>query len=110
MVVSLATADGEALLTVSDDGIGFAPALAESLFEVFTRAAPTGTTAVSGLGLGLAIVRTISELHGGTVSAHSDGPGTGARVPRPAAAGQRLRSGRSAGDVPPPTGTRCGSW
>jgi CheY-like chemotaxis protein/two-component sensor histidine kinase len=90
--VSLATADGEALLTVADDGIGFAPTQAESLFEVFTRAAPSGTTAVSGLGLGLAVVRTISELHGGTVSAHSDGPGTGAefRVRLPLASGSTV--------------------
>jgi signal transduction histidine kinase/CheY-like chemotaxis protein len=90
--VSLATADGEALLTVADDGIGFAPTLAESLFEVFTRATPSGTTAVSGLGLGLAVVRTISELHGGTVSAHSDGPGTGAefRVRLPLANGSTV--------------------
>jgi signal transduction histidine kinase/ActR/RegA family two-component response regulator len=78
VVVSLAAVGGEARLTVSDDGIGFAPAIADSLFEVFTRAAPSGTTAVGGLGLGLAVVRTISELHGGAAAAHSAGPGTGA--------------------------------
>jgi signal transduction histidine kinase/ActR/RegA family two-component response regulator len=77
--VELSAADGEAALTVSDDGMGFAPELADSLFDVFTRAAPSGMTSAGGLGLGLAVVRTISELHGGSVSAHSDGPGTGAR-------------------------------
>lgn len=86
--ITLASTDVEALLTVADDGIGFAPSLTDSLFEVFTRAAPSGTTPAGGLGIGLAIVRTISELHGGSVSAHSDGPGTGAefRVRLPLAA------------------------
>jgi len=86
--VVVEAAGPEAVLTVTDDGIGFAPALADSLFEVFTRAAPSGTTA-GGLGLGLAIVRTIAELHGGSVSAHSEGTGTGARfeVRLPLAAG-----------------------
>ena len=78
VTVSLSTVGDEAHLKVSDDGIGFDPALADTLFEVFTRAAPSGMTAVSGLGLGLAIVRTICELHDGSVTAHSDGPGTGA--------------------------------
>jgi signal transduction histidine kinase/ActR/RegA family two-component response regulator len=76
--VSLTRAPSDALLVVSDDGIGFDPALADSLFEVFTRAVPTGATRVSGLGLGLAVVRTICELHDGAVTAHSQGPGTGA--------------------------------
>jgi signal transduction histidine kinase/ActR/RegA family two-component response regulator len=76
--VSLSATSAEAELVVADDGIGFAPELAESLFDVFTRAAPSGMTSVGGLGLGLAVVRTISELHGGSVSAHSDGGGTGA--------------------------------
>jgi len=89
IAVAVETDGPEILLTVTDDGIGFPPAIAESLFEVFTRAAPSGTTAVGGLGLGLAIVRTIADLHGGSVSAHSDGAGTGARfrVRLPLAAG-----------------------
>jgi signal transduction histidine kinase/ActR/RegA family two-component response regulator len=78
ITVDLSRAGAEAVLTVRDDGIGFAPAIAETLFEVFTRAVPSGTTPISGLGLGLAIVRSIAELHGGSVTAHSDGPGTGA--------------------------------
>jgi signal transduction histidine kinase/CheY-like chemotaxis protein len=76
--VSLTRTLSDAQLVVRDDGIGFDPALADSLFEVFTRAVPAGATRVSGLGLGLAVVRTICELHDGTVTAHSEGPGTGA--------------------------------
>jgi signal transduction histidine kinase/CheY-like chemotaxis protein len=76
--VELTGAAGRAVLTVQDDGIGFEPAAADRLFEVFARAVPSGMTDAGGLGLGLAIVRSIVELHGGTVSAHSEGPATGA--------------------------------
>ncbi len=70
--------DGTATLTVRDDGIGFDPAIAERLFEVFARAETKAGTDVGGLGVGLAIVRGVVELHGGTVTAHSEGEGMGA--------------------------------
>jgi signal transduction histidine kinase/CheY-like chemotaxis protein len=76
--VGLTAADGRARLTVRDDGIGFDPARAEELFGVFMRAAPAGPETPEGLGLGLAVARTMVELHGGLISAHSDGPGKGA--------------------------------
>ncbi|WP_330302275.1 MULTISPECIES: ATP-binding protein [unclassified Streptomyces] len=69
---------GQVRLTVEDDGIGFAPGQSEELFGVFMRAVPAGPSTPEGLGLGLAVARTIVELHGGTITAHSDGPGTGA--------------------------------
>ncbi|WP_018686477.1 PAS domain-containing sensor histidine kinase [Actinokineospora enzanensis] len=75
VAVSLEVRDEVAELAVRDTGIGFDPAVAESLFEAFTRAADTRA---SGLGLGLLVVRGVITLHGGTVTAHSDGPGTGA--------------------------------
>ncbi len=68
---------GLAVLTVRDNGIGFDPVTADRLFEVFARAVPSGMTDTAGLGLGLAIVRSIVELHDGTVTAHSEGPATG---------------------------------
>ncbi|OKI02627.1 hybrid sensor histidine kinase/response regulator [Streptomyces sp. CB02923] len=70
---------GHAVTTVSDDGIGFDPATADTLFEAFVRAAGAVGAGAGGLGLGLPIVRGIAELHGGMVRAHSDGPGRGAR-------------------------------
>jgi signal transduction histidine kinase/ActR/RegA family two-component response regulator len=76
--VVLECVDGEARLAVSDNGIGMDAALAERVFEPFYQA-PQPLVRHSGLGLGLAIVRRIVELHGGRVSAHSDGPGRGSR-------------------------------
>jgi signal transduction histidine kinase/CheY-like chemotaxis protein len=67
-------------LTVQDTGQGIAPELLPHVFDCFRQAgAPGGGPRQgSGLGLGLTLVREIVALHGGTVSAHSDGPGTGA--------------------------------
>ncbi|MEV6509972.1 ATP-binding protein [Streptomyces sp. NPDC051642] len=76
--VRLAIDEGRARLTVQDDGIGFEPAQAEDLFGVFTRAAPAGPHTPEGLGLGLAVARTVVDLHGGRITAHSEGPGKGA--------------------------------
>jgi PAS domain S-box-containing protein len=65
-------------IDVADSGIGFAPEAAAELFEPFTqRAGPQH--AAGGLGIGLALVRGIVQLHGGTVSAHSEGDGHGSR-------------------------------
>ncbi|WP_141203288.1 ATP-binding protein [Streptomyces griseorubiginosus] len=76
--VELVAGGGEARLTVRDDGIGFEPGQAEELFGVFMRAAPAGPDTPEGLGLGLAVARTVVELHQGRIGAHSDGPGKGA--------------------------------
>jgi len=74
------------VLTVTDDGIGMAPDLVERVFELFTQAERTSDRAQGGLGLGLALARSLVELHGGSVSAASPGPGRGStftvRLPR----------------------------
>jgi signal transduction histidine kinase len=66
-------------LSVTDDGIGFDPKLAERLFEPLYRVEGDHTHQVRGLGLGLTTARGIVEAHGGWIVAHSDGPGLGAR-------------------------------
>lgn len=76
----------EHILDVSDDGIGMAPALVERVFDLFAQAERTPDRSQGGLGLGLALVRSLVELHGGSVAASSGGPGQGScftvRLPR----------------------------
>jgi len=78
--------DEEARLTVSDDGVGLAPETRESIFLLFNQDSQSLARSQGGLGLGLALVRRLVELHGGTVSAHSEGLGRGScfevRLPR----------------------------
>jgi signal transduction histidine kinase len=76
--LSLGRFDGRAELRVSDTGQGVAPELLPHVFEAFWQVAPAGDRSMAGLGLGLAIVRNLVELHGGTVVAQSGGVGTGA--------------------------------
>jgi signal transduction histidine kinase/DNA-binding response OmpR family regulator len=65
-------------LVVADDGQGIAPGFLPHVFDRFRQAEASPSRAAGGLGLGLVIVRSIVELHGGTVTAESDGPGKGA--------------------------------
>ena len=72
-------ADGMALLCVSDDGVGIPPELLPQVFEPYMQATPGIDRARCGLGLGLHLVQRLVALHGGSVCAHSDGSGRGAR-------------------------------
>jgi signal transduction histidine kinase/CheY-like chemotaxis protein len=65
-------------IEVRDTGIGIEPDFLPHLFERFTQADTSSTREYQGVGLGLAIARQLVELHGGSISAHSDGPGRGA--------------------------------
>ena len=65
-------------ITVSDSGHGISPDFLPLVFDRFRQADSSSTRKHHGLGLGLAIVRHLTELHGGQVSVHSDGPGKGA--------------------------------
>jgi len=75
--VTLAAVNGEAVLGVSDNGAGMAPELLARVFEPFYQAPQPLARRTGGLGLGLAIVREIAQLHGGRVAAYSAGPGAG---------------------------------
>jgi PAS domain S-box-containing protein len=90
-------------ISVADDGAGIAPELLPRVFERFRQADGTQSRKQSGLGLGLAIVRHLVEMHGGTVQAESAGPGRGSRftVLLPAFGLDPLRLGIAARDRHP---------
>jgi CheY-like chemotaxis protein len=69
--------DGQLVLTVRDDGIGVEPELTGRVFDLFTQAARSADRSLGGLGLGLALVKNLVELHGGSVSCSSAGLGMG---------------------------------
>lgn len=76
--VELEVERGEVRLSVGDTGIGIDPEFLPYVFERFRQGDATRTRRHGGLGLGLAIVRQLVDLHGGTVTARSKGPGEGA--------------------------------
>jgi PAS domain S-box-containing protein len=67
----------QAVISVRDNGIGIATEHLPSLFEIFSQLRPGLERSQGGLGIGLSLVRTLTELHGGSVSAHSAGTGLG---------------------------------
>lgn len=67
----------EVVITLRDNGIGIEPGMLRQIFEMFVQADSAAPCSEGGLGIGLALVRQLVELHGGTVSAESDGPGLG---------------------------------
>ena len=69
-----------ARLTVIDNGAGMDAKLLPHVFDLFTQAERTPDRSQGGLGIGLALVKTIVQMHGGQVEAHSDGPNLGASV------------------------------
>jgi signal transduction histidine kinase len=76
--VSLESDGSHASVVVSDTGEGIAPEFLPFVFERFRQADSSSTRRHGGLGLGLAIVRHLAEMHGGSVHARSEGEGRGA--------------------------------
>jgi PAS domain S-box-containing protein len=75
--IEAAAAKGRCVLRVVDNGVGLAPGSSDSIFELFTQAQSALERSEGGLGIGLALVKGVVELHGGTVSAASEGLGKG---------------------------------
>ena len=78
---------GEAVIRVADNGVGIAAGMLPRVWDLFTQIDRTLVRAQGGLGIGLTLVKRLAEMHGGTVSAASDGPGAGVYVHGPAASG-----------------------
>ena len=111
--VALRLAGGEALLTVADDGLGIPPEMLDRVFQMFTQVNRTLDRSQGGLGIGLALVRNLIQLHGGKVTAHSEGENRGS-VSRSSCPPARQRP-RTKGRCParalmPELLDRCASW
>ena len=102
--LALAVRGDLAEVCVEDNGIGIDAALLPRVFDSFTQGTRTAGRAEGGLGLGLALVRRLAELHGGEVAARSAGPGQGSTfvltLPRLPAVDAPDGGGSSAASVP----------
>ena len=77
VAVEATAVPGEVVVRVIDEGIGIDPPMLRRVFEMFSQASQTVNRAQGGLGIGLALVRGLVDLHGGRVTAESAGPGRG---------------------------------
>ncbi len=108
--IRVVTADGRVRVAISDTGRGISADFLPQVFERFKQADPSAARRHGGLGLGLALVREIVHLHGGTVSAESAGLGGGTTftvtLPLPLPVASEHRAERARPDRPALTGVR----
>lgn len=79
IVLTIDVGSDSVIFTVIDDGIGMEPKITGHVFELFVQAERTSDRSQGGLGIGLALVKSLVQLHGGTVSAYSPGAGRGSK-------------------------------
>jgi PAS domain S-box-containing protein len=86
IILCASVQDSDVLIMIADDGIGMKPETAQHAFDLFAQAERTSDRSSGGLGLGLALVKSLVDLHGGSVTCKSDGLGQGSafsiRLPR----------------------------
>ncbi|MBW3539780.1 MAG: response regulator [Planctomycetes bacterium] len=111
--VAVEQENGQAVVRVRDSGVGIAPEMLSRVFDLFTQGEHTLDRAEGGLGIGLTLVRRLTEMHGGTAQGFSAGPGQGSefvvRIPllRDARAAARPEEpSRAPGEVVPVSGRR----
>jgi PAS domain S-box-containing protein len=102
---------GDLRVSVSDTGIGLNADAIPKLFEMFSQVDSAVDRAEGGLGIGLALVKGLVALHGGSVEAASDGPGQGSkftiRLPRTGVVSQKRQPYAASSAYRAPTGPRC---
>ncbi len=98
--LSLEKQGDTAVIMITDNGVGIAPELLPRLFDLFVQGARSLDRSQGGLGIGLSVVKRLIDMHGGQVSARSNGPGHGSTfaihlpligVPKPARAAQEAK-------------------
>jgi PAS domain S-box-containing protein len=98
--------EGEAVVRVRDSGVGIPADMLAAVFEPFVQVPGSADRSQGGLGVGLTLVKRLVELHGGAVTAHSGGPGTGSefvvRLPLAAVEKRRPEGGPQPGAEGPP--------
>lgn len=98
VVMRAVAENGWLVVEVSDDGTGIEAKILPQLFDIFRQAETTLDRAEGGLGIGLTVVQSLVELHGGTISAESEGRGTGSkftvRLPSAKAVAGRVGPGK----------------
>jgi PAS domain S-box-containing protein len=80
IAITVAVEGGEAVVTIRDDGIGMPPDLLARAFELFVQGTRSLDRTQGGLGIGLTLVQTLVNMHGGAVRAFSEGPGRGTEL------------------------------
>jgi len=100
IAVVVSAQDGEAVLRVTDTGLGIPPEMLPRVFEPFVQDDHSLDRSAGGLGIGLTVVRSLVEMHGGSIVAHSAGRGKGSEfvVRFPV-----FRQAEAPGETPPPT-------
>jgi PAS domain S-box-containing protein len=103
IALDVTTEDGEAVVSVRDDGVGMPPELIARAFDLFVQETRSLDRAQGGLGIGLTMVQILVKMHGGSVRAFSDGPGRGSAfiVRLPLAPGAQAPSARDASSASP---------
>jgi PAS domain S-box-containing protein len=98
IAISAREEGGEAVLTVVDNGLGMSAEMMPKIFEMFVQDGQHSGHSQGGLGIGLGLSRSLVELHGGRISARSDGPGAGSEF--------EVRLPLANGGLPSPNGPR----